>query len=59
MHGDEIIGATTLTEFALKLCSDTFNKEDIWIKELLNKRLFVFTPFTNANGYYNKRRVKF
>ena len=58
LHGNEVIGANTLTELAIELCDIYSNKKDElqWIREILKRRLLIFTPMTNANGYYNQIR---
>jgi hypothetical protein len=55
LHGDEILGATSLTELALYFCNPDNRKG--WAFDLLKERVFVFTPFTNAYGYYHGIRV--
>ena len=55
VHGDEVIGATVLTEFAQYLC-DKNTPKLLWVHELLKKTYIVMTPFTNAYGYSNNRR---
>jgi hypothetical protein len=57
LHGDEVIGATTLTELAIYFCKNS--QKEPWVEELLKRRLFVFTPFTNAYGYANGHREDF
>jgi hypothetical protein len=54
LHGDEVLGATILTELALYFCKSP-NPEP-WVLELLKSRYLVFTPFTNSYGYYYKVR---
>lgn len=60
LHGDEVIGATTLTELALYMCNNDKdrhnrdrNSKENWVLDLLKKTYFVFTPMTNAYGYSN------
>jgi hypothetical protein len=57
LHGDEVIGATVLTELALYMCDKKNQKT--WVVELLKKSFVVFTPFTNAYGYSNGIREDF
>jgi hypothetical protein len=55
VHGDEVIGAIVLTEFAQYICDKNAPKS-FWVHELLKKTYIVMTPFTNAYGYSNNRR---
>jgi hypothetical protein len=56
VHGDEVIGATVLTELALYLCKSPTVK---WVENLLKNRYIVMTPITNAYGYYHNQRTDF
>lgn len=49
LHGDEVVGPTTLTELALYFCNPEVKKD--WVYDILKQRVFVFTPTTNAYGY--------
>ncbi len=55
VHGDEEIGPTTITEFALYFCSNLDKKNSLQ-HSLLKNKLIIFTPTTNAYGYYNHKR---
>jgi hypothetical protein len=57
LHGDEVIGATTLTELALYFCES--KNKDPWVNEIMKSRYFVFTPFTNSYGFANGLRNDF
>ncbi len=57
LHGDEVIGATVLTDLALYMCDKQNHKT--WVVDLLSKSYVVFTPFTNAYGYGNGVREDF
>jgi hypothetical protein len=54
LHGDEVLGASTLTELALYFCESTTKEQ--WVVDLLKSRYIVYTPFTNAYGYANGLR---
>lgn len=53
VHGDEIIGPTTITEFVLYYCSQ---KPSHFALNLLKQKMLIFTPMTNAYGYYKRVR---
>lgn len=60
LHGDEVIGATTLTELALYFCSEKdLDSNTKWVHELLRRRLFIFTPFTNSYGFAHEMREEY
>ena len=54
LHGDERLGPAVLTELADYLCSEYFTNP--WIKRLVDTRLIILTPMTNAVGYYHFSR---
>ena len=56
LHGDEVIGPTSITEFVKYFC-DTYdeNKNSLY-HNILKNRIIIMTPMTNAFGYYNKKR---
>lgn len=61
VHGNEVLGANVLTELAIELCEIYQDKSSLteiptWIKTLLKERMLIFTPMTNANGYYHSNR---
>lgn len=54
LHGDERLGPVVLTELADYLCSEYDTNP--WIKRLVDTRLIILTPMTNAVGYYHNTR---
>lgn len=57
LHGDEKVGPSLCLEF-IQLMLENYNK-DKWVKFLLDSRMIILTPMTNAYGYYLGFRVKF
>ena len=56
LHGDEVIGPSSVTEFAKYFC-DTYNtKKNSLYHNILKNKLIIITPMTNAYGYYNGKR---
>ena len=56
VHGDEVIGVSSILELAKYFCdSYNLNKNSLYHNILKNK-LIILTPMTNAHGYYNNRR---
>ena len=56
LHGNEVIGPSSVTEFAKYFC-DTYNsKKNSLYHNILKTKLIIMTPMTNAYGYYNKKR---
>ena len=56
LHGDEIIGPPSVTEFAKYFC-DTYNiKKNSLYHHILKNKLIIITPMTNAFGYFNGKR---
>ena len=55
VHGNEVIGASSLVEFAKYFC-DYQNKTNSLYHNILKTKMFIITPMTNAYGYYNYQR---
>lgn len=56
VHGDEVIGPTSITEFAKYFC-DTYNdNKNSLYHNILKNRIIIMTPMTNSFGYYNNQR---
>ena len=56
LHGDEVIGPSSVTEFSKYFC-DSYNlKKNSLYHNILKNKLIIMTPMTNAYGYYNSRR---
>ena len=55
VHGDEVIGASSLVEFAKYFCENK-NKTNSLYHNVLKTKMFIITPMTNAYGYYNYQR---
>ena len=56
IHGDEVIGSSSLVEFAKYFCDSYNSKKNSLYHHILKNKLIVMTPMTNAYGYYHKRR---
>ena len=56
LHGDEVIGAPSLVEFAKYFCDTYETKRNSLYHNILKTKLIIMTPMTNANGYYHKKR---
>lgn len=61
VHGDEVLGANILSELAILLCSysnTNSNNYDApeYVKNMLKDFEIIFTPTTNAYGYYHNIR---
>ena len=56
VHGDEVIGPTSVTEFAKYFCDSYNTKRNSLYHNILKNKLIVITPMTNAYGYYNYKR---
>lgn len=54
LHGDERVGPVVVAELADYLCTEY--DRNPWIKRLVDTRLIIITPMTNAQGYYNNQR---
>ncbi|CAG9328274.1 unnamed protein product [Blepharisma stoltei] len=54
LHGNERLGPVVLAELAEFLCSNYDTNS--WIKRLVDTRLIIMTPMTNAQGYYRNQR---
>ena len=56
LHGDEVLGPTSVTNFAQYFC-DTFDiKKNSLYHNILKNKIIIMTPMTNSFGYYNKQR---
>ena len=56
LHGDEVLGPTSVTNFAKYFC-DTYDlKKNSLYHNILKNRIIIMTPMTNSFGYYNKHR---
>ena len=55
VHGNEELGPTTITEFALYFCNNK-NKKNSLYHQILKSKLFIMTPMTNSFGYYHETR---
>ena len=56
IHGDEVIGSSSLVEFVKYFCDSYNYKKNSLYHNILKTKLIIMTPMTNAYGYYNKRR---
>ena len=56
IHGDEVIGSSSMVEFVKYFCESYNYKKNSLYHNILKTKLIVMTPMTNAYGYYNKRR---
>ena len=56
IHGDEVIGGSSLVEFAKYFCDTYKNKKNSLYHNILKTKLIIMTPMTNAYGYYHKKR---
>ena len=56
LHGDEMIGPTSVTEFVKYFCDSYNSKKNSLYHNILKNKLIIITPMTNAYGYYNKNR---
>ena len=56
LHGDEILGPTSITEFSLYFCETYQNQKNSIFHNILKNKLIIMTPMTNAYGYYNLKR---
>ena len=56
IHGDEVIGGSSLVEFAKYFCDTYNNKKNSLYHNILKTKLIIMTPMTNAYGYYHKKR---
>ena len=56
VHGDEVVGPTSVTEFAKYFCDTYTTKKNSLYHNILKNKLIIITPMTNAYGYYNKKR---
>ena len=54
LHGNERVGPTTLIETIDYLLTNY--ETDPWINHLVNNRVIIMTPMTNAHGYAKNRR---
>lgn len=54
LHGNERVGPTTLVETIDYLLVNY--ETDPWINHLINNRVIIMTPMTNAHGYAKNRR---
>ena len=56
LHGDEVIGPSSVTEFAKYFC-DTYNEnKNSLYHNILKNKIIIMTPMTNSFGYYNRLR---
>jgi len=56
LHGDEVLGPTSVTNFAQYFC-DTYDiKKNSLYHNILKNKIIIMTPMTNSFGYYNKQR---
>lgn len=58
LHGNERVGPNTVMELALLLLKNTKTKADPWLNHLLNTRIIVLMPMTNAYGYAHNTRTE-
>ena len=56
VHGNEVLGPSSVTEFAKYFCETYKNKKNSLYHNILKTKLIIITPMTNAYGYYNKKR---
>ena len=56
IHGNEVIGSTSLVEFAKYFCYSYQSKKNSLYHNILKTKLIVMTPMTNAYGYYHNKR---
>ena len=56
IHGDEVIGSSSLVEFAKYFCDSYEYKKNSLFHNILKTKLIIMTPMTNAYGYYHKKR---
>ena len=56
LHGDEVLGPSSVTEFAKYFCDSYATKKNSLYHNILKNKLIIITPMTNAYGYYNKKR---
>ena len=56
IHGDEVIGSSSLVEFAKYFCNSYEYKKNSLYHNILKTKLIIMTPMTNAYGYYHKKR---
>ena len=56
LHGDEVIGPSSVTEFVKYFCDTYSSKKNSLYHNILKNKLIIITPMTNAYGYYNKKR---
>ena len=56
IHGNEVIGASSLLEFAKYFCDTYDTKKSSLYHNILKTKLIIITPMTNAYGYSNKVR---
>ena len=56
IHGNEVIGAPSLLEFAKYFCDSYDIKKSSLYHNILKTKLLIITPMTNAYGYSNKKR---
>ena len=56
IHGDEVIGSSSLVEFAKYFCNSYNKKKNSLYHNILKTKLIVMTPMVNAYGYYHKKR---
>ena len=54
LHGNERLGPVVVTELADYLCTEYGKNE--WITRLVDTRIILMTPATNAQGYYYNHR---
>ena len=56
VHGDEVIGPSSVTEFAKYFCDTYKTRRTSLYHNILKNKLIIITPMTNAYGYYNGKR---
>ena len=56
LHGDEVLGPTSLTNFAQYFCETYDKNKNSLYHNILKKKIIIMTPMTNSFGYYNKQR---
>ena len=56
LHGNEVIGPSSVTEFARYFCNTYNTKKNSLFHNILKNKLIILTPMTNAYGYYNGKR---
>ena len=56
IHGNEVIGSSSVVDFAKYFCDTYEYKKNSIYHNILKTKLIIITPMTNAYGYYHKER---